>query len=106
MRDSSITDDTMIDAMRLAMFVRNAIEGLHHQGHLSDEVIPRLNSLVRDAIYTGMLAMDAASFEQDAKSIIGMIDLLTPEYWEAPQILPEFAAKIQRPPPPFSTPAS
>lgn len=82
-------------AMFLAMVVRNAMEDFHHR-HLSDEQMKELNTIVRNAIYTGLQAMRHYDRSEGARSFADFQKLFIPKYWELPELLTDFVESVKK----------
>jgi len=79
--------DTMKDAAKvLAMFVRDGLEDLHHQGDLPQELMPALNTRIRNAIYSALYAMEHAHEDWRCEMIFDRKRRAIPAYWEEPQL--------------------
>jgi len=89
---TEVTDELADMASYLGMCVRNALEDFHVE-HLSDAQMAILNPIVRNAIVTGLVAAGDpgvrasiwAAFQAD----------LVPDYWERPELLPEYLAWLR-----------
>jgi hypothetical protein len=74
-------------AIILALLVRNSIEDLHAEGYMPNSVMPQFNKCVRDSIYTGLVLVKKALVgDYEAQLQMSMIKLMTPVYWEKPEI--------------------
>jgi len=82
-------------AMFLAMVVRNAMEDFHHR-YLSDEQMKELNTIVRNAIYTGLQAMRHYNRSEGARSFADFQKMLIPKYWELRELLTDFIESVKR----------
>lgn len=69
----------------LAMCVRNAIEDIHAE-FVPDSAMPTFNRMVRNAIYTGMTAIN--DFPLSAESVVYVESTRReiPDYWEPPEL--------------------
>lgn len=74
-------------AMFLAMAVRNAIEPLHEQ--IPNATMEKLNRAVRNAIYTGLEALDEYPHTRQAVEYVAFTRARIPDYWEPPVVLPD-----------------
>lgn len=66
----------------IAMGVRNNIEGFHGE-HLTNAQMKELNLLIRDAIYTVILAMNR--YNDNDKKLLAYLSEMIPDYWEEPK---------------------
>jgi hypothetical protein len=82
-------DDDKRQATFMAMVVRNAMEGFHAE-HLTDEQMAELNPIIRNAIYTGLVAWNSWATSEQARQFIAFNMSMVPRYWEAPELLPDF----------------
>jgi hypothetical protein len=86
------TDDHQLQkdmAKYLAMAVRNAMEDFHCE-HLSDEQMKQLNPIVRNAIYTALVAAKLADRSDKATMYLDFQAKCIPSYWEEPELLQDF----------------
>ncbi len=74
-------------AMYLAMAVRNAMEDFHTE-HLSDAQMRELNPIIRNALYTALVAYD--SEKPTAQFYVDFQMRLIPDYWEQPELTQEY----------------
>lgn len=81
-------------AMFLAMVVRNAIEDFHCK-HLSDEQMKVLNPIIRNAICTGLHAIEYYDVSEGAGSFVNFQTQAIPKYWEPPELLPDFLESVE-----------
>jgi hypothetical protein len=93
---SNVSKERKRIAKFLAMCVRNNMEDFHCE-HLSDEQMRELNPLIRDAIYTGLHALEykmkKEGHEKDAATqFVNFQCLLIPKYWEDPKFMKDYAA--------------
>lgn len=86
-RLSRTTADT---AMILAAAVRNAMENFHCE-HLSDAQKKVLNPIIRNAIATGLYALEHYSTNPLARGYIDGTSRCIPGYWEPPRLVHEFS---------------
>jgi len=77
-------------AMYLAIVVRNAMEDFH-VAHLSDAQVRELNPIIRNAIYTGLKALEAN--DRRAQLFLAFNAATIPDYWEAPELLESYKRK-------------
>lgn len=83
-----LTDEQLEQrAMFLAMCVRNAIEDVHATGAISDLTMAEINPLIRNAIYTGLVAIDEFPMSRESVAFVQFTRALIPAYWEPPKIL-------------------
>ena len=77
---------TDLRASIVAMFVRNAIEDIHADPDvgLTDDVMARMNPLVRRAIWEALEIIDNAELHQAA---LAWTTMIIPDYWESPSTL-------------------
>lgn len=78
----------------LAMVVRNAMEDFHHK-YLSDEQMKELNPIIRNAIYTGLYALQHRRTSKGAKAFVAFQTKLIPHYWEAPKLMIDFMDTVK-----------
>ncbi len=84
-------DDATADlTMTIAMTVRNAMEDFHLE-HLSDEQMAELNPIIRNAIATALYAIDHSDDDPRCAFFLNFQNMLVPDCWERPEILPELA---------------
>jgi hypothetical protein len=80
-------------ALFLASRVRDAIEDIHVM-HLPDEVMPRFNRCVRDAIVESLVAMRLAAADDSladaARQFLSSPFTQPPNYWEPPRTSDDF----------------
>lgn len=74
------------EAKVLAMFVRDGLEDLHHQGDLPQELMPALNKRIRDALYTALYTMERAHEDWRCDMMVDRKRRGIPKYWEEPQL--------------------
>lgn len=86
-RLSRTTADT---AMILAAAVRSAMEDFHCE-HLSDAQMKVLNPIIRNAIATGLYALEHYSANPLARGYIDGAVRCIPDYWESPRLVHEFS---------------
>jgi hypothetical protein len=73
-------------AKYLAMVVRNAMEDFHSK-NLTDEQMKELNPIIRNAIYTGVYAIEFYKESERAKKYLEYHSSMIPSYWEEPELL-------------------
>ena len=81
--------------MLLAIIVRNAMENFHHE-HLSDKQMKTLNPIIRNAICTGLHAMEHCGHSNGARAFVEHQGMMIPGYWEQPELLPGLVATVKR----------
>ena len=91
----TLTDRDRQLAYLLAKSVRNALEGRLHGDELgdlglSDEQMRILNSIVRNAIATGLHAQTNYDWAQAARAYSNFLTRRIPDYWEPPELLAEY----------------
>jgi hypothetical protein len=97
-------------AKLIAMIVRNAMEDFH-AAHLSDDQMRELNPLIRNAICTGLHALENLS-DQRVMTYCALQKAMIPTYWEEPELLRDYlesisdAEKMRKPKPQDGTPDS
>lgn len=90
-----LDQDDGLMATVLAMGVRNALEGTLHGGHLgdlsiTDEQMAILNPIVRNAIATGLHALEHYSEHLGAREYWDFQRMLIPDYWEPAELLDDY----------------
>ena len=75
-------------AMVIAGLVRDGLEDLHVRGDLSDDLMPELNTRIRNAIYTAAYALEHAETDCHCDNLLEEANQAVPGYWEAPQLWP------------------
>ena len=75
-------------ATLIAMHVRNAIEDFHADPELglTDEVMAKLNPVIRRAIWEVLVSLD--SDDPKRQALLGFTQMSVPDYWEPPSDLP------------------
>ena len=87
--------DTRELAMLLAIMVRNAMENFHHE-HLSDKQMKELNPIIRNAICTGLHAMEHYGHSEGARAFVDHHRIMIPPYWEDPELLAGFVQTVKK----------
>ena len=91
----TLSRETRQQAMFMAMVVRNALEDFHAQ-HLSDDEMRLLNPIIRNAIATALQASLHAGHSPAARLFVEFNTCLIPDYWEEPELLPDFVEVVRR----------
>lgn len=81
--------------MVLAMVVRNAMEDFHIK-HIKDEDMKELNTIIRNAICTGLHAFEFREISKEARSFVDTHVATIPKYWESPELLPSFVKSAEK----------
>ena len=89
------TRDTQTLSLVLAMIVRNAMEDFHVK-HVEDAQMKELNTIVRNAILTGLHAFEFRDISEVARSFVDGQVAQIPKYWETPELLPAFVKSAER----------
>ena len=76
-------------AMFLAMVVRNAMEDFHCK-HLTDVQMKELNPIIRNAIFTGLHALEHVDESETALAFVNFQEMVMPSYWEEPELTEDF----------------
>lgn len=84
-----LLEETRTFATFIAMVIRNAMEDFHAE-HLSDEQMKQLNPIIRNATCTALHAFNHYSSEAPAKRFIDYHIQMVPQYWEPPELLPDY----------------
>lgn len=79
----------------LAIIVRNAMEDFHCK-HLSDAQMKELNPIIRNAICTGLHALEFRKESEAARSYVDYHIGHIPNYWERPELLPGFIKSVEK----------
>jgi len=79
-------DTEQLFAMYIAVNVRNNMEDFHVE-HLTDAQMAILNPLIRDAIYTALVAFREADHNSGANRFVEGSLRMIPNYWEPPKLL-------------------
>lgn len=87
------TRQTQDIATVLAIVVRNAMEDFHCR-HLSDAQMKELNPIIRNAICTGLHALEFRKVSGTARAYIDYHVAHIPKYWEKPELLPGFPGSV------------
>lgn len=82
-------DDEQLFAMYIAINVRNNLEDFHVE-HLTDAQMAVLNPLIRDAIYTALVAFREADRNDGARRFVDLSFRMIPKYWEPPKQLEDY----------------
>jgi hypothetical protein len=82
------THTQRISTRLIAMIVRNAMEDFH-AAHLSDDQMRELNPIIRNAICTGLHALDNLS-DQRVMAYVALQTAMIPAYWEEPELLEDY----------------
>lgn len=85
-------------ATYLALSARDALDELHSEGILTPDM-RRLNTALRDSIYTALLTARAArSGDSFSLDVVRRTFDSIPPYWELPKLLPSAVGRIPEPP--------
>jgi len=68
--------------MLLAIQVRNSMEGFHVE-HLSDARMAELNTIIRQALFDGIVMMNNDNDPNFVRNLSYLISMI-PDYWEVP----------------------
>jgi hypothetical protein len=94
----AIEADSRAFASYLALLARDALEDLHSEGGLTPDM-RRLNTALRDSIYTALLTARAArAGDRFSLDVVRRTFESIPPYWELPNLLPSAVGRIQEPP--------
>lgn len=77
----------------IALSVRNGIEGFHTT-YLSDEQMKELNPLIRNAVYNALFALSHYDIDDNSRKYIEYQIAFLPDYWEDPELYPQFEKSI------------
>jgi hypothetical protein len=77
--------------MYLASAIRNAMESFHVK-HLTDTQMAELNPIIRNAIYTALVAHLRFEDSDAAKEYVEFCLRCIPTYWEDPELIGRLAA--------------
>lgn len=80
-------------AMLLSMIVRNSMEDFHTE-HLDDALMKELNQVIRNAIYTGLVALGNVKTSQGAMAFVTFNKMQIPDYWEDPKLLEDLSSVL------------
>jgi hypothetical protein len=78
------------EALYMASVVRLNMEQFHD--HLTDDQMAQLNPIIRNAIYTAIIALDTYFDDPLAKDFVQYHSGNIPDYWEDPELMPEYVA--------------
>jgi hypothetical protein len=79
--------------MYIAAVIRCEMEDFHHE-HLSDEQMKELNPIIRNAVFTALVAFQAMDEETLARDFVNFYLQMIPDYWEKPTLTEEFRAML------------
>lgn len=61
-----------------------------HVAHLTDAQMKELNPLIRDAIYTVLVAIEDGKSDASASQWLNLMERMVPNYWENPKLMPSY----------------
>jgi hypothetical protein len=73
----------------IALNIRNRLEDFH-VAYLPDSVMPELNREIRGGIYDALVAIVNYDTDEFSRKFINYTDNMIPDYWEDPELQPEF----------------
>ena len=80
--------------MYIASVVRNNMEDFHVE-NLTDAQMKELNPIIRDAIYTALVAAKNLD-DEDARKWVNLYSQLIPDYWENPTLISDYKFCVRR----------
>lgn len=79
--------------MIIARVVRDELEDFH-VNHLSEQLMPEMNQLVRKGVYNGLFALANYSTDEFSRNFVNLNIASLPDYWEEPELIPELADSL------------